>query len=248
MADVEKQRGLFVAPVPVATVDASDWSGRGLVVVEAQNTGWLPTGIAGTWGGQISGPGGAVALVHKIYPSDVLDDWNGAGSTPSAVQLRATPPATVISAHGIWMTPNGLIRVPVGDAITMYVPIGTTMGNDLGDDVDTGRIIGKDEMYLHTYTAGQLMPDFTFIHFEGPQGAHVTTVATPTNLDGLIRPGEGAIWIAACATVFAPEGQDADEALANLPIHTPGNYRRGNSLGDRQQRHRRAVSHGDESP
>ncbi len=106
------------------------------------------------------------------------------------------------------MTPNGLIRVPTGDTITMYVPIGTAMGNSLGDDVDTGHIVGKDKMYLHTYTAGQLMPDFTFLHFEGVQGAHVVTVTTPTNLDGLVRPGEGAIWIAACKPSIAPEGQD----------------------------------------
>ena len=101
VADVEKQRGLFVAPVPVATIDASDWSGRGLVVAEAPNTGWLPTGIAETWGGQISGPGGTVALVHQIYPSKVIDAWDGAGHKLSAAQLQATPPATVISAHGI---------------------------------------------------------------------------------------------------------------------------------------------------
>ena len=70
------------------------------------------------------------------------------------------------------------------------------------------------------------MPDFTFIHFEGPQGAHVTTVTTPTNLDGLIRPSEGAIWIAACATVFAPEGQVQTRHSRNSQSTRPGTTRR----------------------
>ena len=117
----------------------------------------------------------------------VLVDWNGAGSKLSAAQLRATPPATVISAHGAWMTPNGLIRVPVGDKISMYVPIGTLMGNDLGDDVDTGHIVGKDKMFLHTYAAGQLMPDFTFLHFEGVQ----VPMSSPSRRRPTLTPSSG---------------------------------------------------------
>ena len=175
-----------------------------------------------------AGPGGAVALVHEVHPASVPDEWNGEGGELSAAQLQAAPPATVISAHAAWITVNGLIRVPTGDKITMYVPIGTAMDNTLGEHVDTGHIVGDDKMYLQTYTAGQLMPDFTFVHFGGAegevQGAHVTGVETPTNLDSLVRPGEGAIWLAACANVYAPVGQTGDQALANLPIHTPGSY------------------------
>jgi hypothetical protein len=222
---VENLRGLEVVPAPVATIDPSDWSGRALVVVEAPHTGWLPTGDAGS-NGQITGPGGAVGLFHEIYPADVPDEWNGDGGNLSAAQLKAVPPATVISAHGAWLTPNGLIRVPAGDTITMYVPIGTAMDNGLGLHVDTGHIVGKDKMYLHTYTAGQLIPDFTFVHYGGHegevQGAHVTGVTTPANLDTLVRPGEGAIWLASCANVYAPVGETEEQALANLPIYTPG--------------------------
>jgi hypothetical protein len=70
------------------------------------------------------------------------------------------------------------------------------------------------------------MPDFTFVHYGGAegevQGAHVVGVQTPTNLDGLVRPGEGSIWLASCANVYAPVGETAAQALANLPIYTPG--------------------------
>ena len=236
VADIEKIRGLEVVPVPVATIDPSDWSGRALVVVEAPNTGWLPTGDAGA-SSEITGPGGAVALVHEIHPADVPDEWNGDGGELSAAQLQAVPPATVISAHGAWLTPNGLIRVPTGDTITMYIPIGTAMDNGLGLHVDTGHIVGKDKMYLHTYTAGQLMPDFTFVHFGGAegevQGAHVVGVQTPTNLDGLVRPGEGAIWLASCANVYAPVGRDGGPGAGEPPdLHARGLPADG--LGDRR--------------
>jgi hypothetical protein len=73
------------------------------------------------------------------------------------------------------------------------------------------------------YTAGQLMPNFTFIHYDGSrQGKHVTNPDNPTTLNNLIRPGEGRIAIAACAQLFIPGGATLAQSLSFLPVHAPG--------------------------
>jgi hypothetical protein len=64
---------------------------------------------------------------------------------------------------------------------------------------------GDDTKYLHVYTAGQLMPDFTFVHYDGDdQGKHVVNPTSPIALNELIRPGEGRVSIAACAELVIP--------------------------------------------
>ena len=74
------------------------------------------------------------------------------GTATAAAHSRAAPgrgAGDVISAHGGWYTPNGLIRVPTGDEITMYVPIGTDDGQQPRRSLDTGHIVGQDRS---TYT------------------------------------------------------------------------------------------------
>jgi hypothetical protein len=214
--DIEETTNLAIDPIPVGTVDPSDWPSRGLAVDKDPYTGWQPTGSRDD-----------VALVSEIHPDPYVPEaWPGDGSELTQAQLQSAPPATVISAHGGWYTPNGLIRVPAGDEITTYVPIGTAMDNVLGEHVDSGHIFPRDREFQHTYTAGELMPNFTFLHFGGRageiQGAHVVGVTAPTNLASLVRANEGTIWVAACAAVYAPVGQTADQALANVPVYTPG--------------------------
>ncbi len=226
LSDSLRVPSLELTPTAVEMVDPTDWSKRDLIIVARPDTGWLPTGDNEPTGDLPTGNGDAVALAHRVYPVQSLPkDWDGEDSKLTAAELQAAPPATVISAHGAWYTPNGLIRVPTGDEITMFVPIGATMGGQLGVHVDTGHIVGTDNMYMHTYTAGQLMPNFTFIHYGGadePQGAHVVSPANPTTLEAVVRPGEGAVWLGSCASVFAPAGQSAAQALTDLPIHAPG--------------------------
>jgi hypothetical protein len=223
--DAANEPGLPLEPVPVTKVDPSDWSKRDIVVMEAPGTGWLPTGDAEPSGELPTGNGDAVAVVHKVQPPGVPEVWNGAGTKLSEAQLQAAAPATEISAHGAWYTPNGLIRVPAGDQITTFVPIGAEMDEALGLHVDTGHIVGLDRKYMHTYTPGELMPNFTFVHLGDagePQGAHVVAVPSPTTLEAMIRPDEGAVWIGACADVFVPPGEDLAQGLRDLPIHVPG--------------------------
>jgi hypothetical protein len=166
-------------------------------------------------------------LVRKVNFPPLVAKWTGA-STPSTPvadchdNVDARPPGVVISAHGLWYPPNGLVRVPEGDQIVTYVPIGTIMAGCLGLDIDTGNVHGADTKYLHVYTAGQLMPNFTFIHYGGEHGKHVVEVTNPTTLNELIRPDEGRISIAACASVYVPDNATVEQTLSSVPVHTPG--------------------------
>jgi hypothetical protein len=176
-----------------------------------------------------SAPGRAVAFGSKVTFRGFPRDWDGAcngahyWTKHCQVDLNDVPPATVISAHGAWYIANGVERVPAGDDITTYVPIGTLMGDDLGEDIDTGNVHGDDSKYLHTYPAGTLIPNFTFMPLEWGGGKHVLRPNKPTTLNNLISPGEGSIWIAACASVYAPAGEGVVRALSTpLPVHTPG--------------------------
>src|SRR5580693_9071186 len=114
------------------------------------------------------------------------------------------------------------MRVPAGDEITTFVPISTIMNGDLGEDIDTGHIHGDDRKYLHVYTAGQLIPNFTFVHLDDETGQHVVNPSAPTTLSALVKPHEGPVWLATCEELFLPQGETVEQALSNLPIHTPG--------------------------
>jgi hypothetical protein len=93
----------------------------------------------------------------------------------------------------------------------------------LGLDIDTGHVHGDDTRYLRVYTAGQLMPNFTFVHYSsGSQGKHVVNPTTPITLNELIRVGEGRISVAACATLVIPAGSTLAQALSLVPVHAPG--------------------------
>jgi hypothetical protein len=91
-------------------------------------------------------------------------------------------------------------------------------------DVDTGHVHSDDTKYLHVYTAGQLMPNFTFVHFDEPgqQGKHVVNPDSPITINNLVRPGEGLIAIGACASLYIPAGVTLAQAFSSLPVRTPG--------------------------
>jgi hypothetical protein len=251
LAAVESSPTLAVDPVSVDAVDPSDWPGsRGLVlkgktgskglVLKSTDTGWIPIGTKdppelGREGKSADVSGDAAALIREVKTLPGLPHlWSGASDgiwhpktetrTCAGVNLNDRPSAVVISSHGVWYTGNGLVRVPTGDQVSTYVPLTTTMGSEcLGQDIDTGHVHGGDTKYLHIYVAGQLMPNFTFIHYDYPdQGKYVTNVTDPTTLNNLIRPGEGRIAIAACAQLFIPAGVALTQAFSSLPIHTPG--------------------------
>ena len=237
VSEVEGSRGLALAPVSVDTADPDDWlgAGKGLSVtgagkgLEISNTGWIPTGTnlpprteKKQSGSLSTANGDAIALVDQLVISGLPETWDGAGTHPDAKHLNDRAPATVISAHGAWFTPDGLVRVPVGDVITTYVPIGSQMGNDLGTDIDTGNLHGLDTKYMHVYKAGDLIPNFLFVHYEAITGAHVINPPTPTTLNALLKPNQGQVWISTCEELFVPKGETLEDALSDLVINVPG--------------------------
>ena len=66
------------------------------------------------------------------------------------------------------------------------------------------------------------MPNFTFTHYGDTPAKHVTTVTGATTLNQLVKPGEGIIWISACAPIMIPEGGTLEKALAGMPIRGRG--------------------------
>jgi len=247
LAAVESSPTFEVDPVSVDAVDPSDWPGsRGLVLkgttgskgLVLKSTGWVPTGTKDPpdlFEGYLV-PGEAATLATMVHLPPLPHSWGGAREEISAegecgVKLDAWPPYVAISSHGLWYTANGLVRVPAGDQISTYVPIGSSMIPCLTVDVDTGHVHGADRRYLHVYTAGQLMPNFTFVHFDGEQGEHVVNPDSPVTLNNLIRPGEGPIAIGACATLYIPAGATLEEAFSSLPVRTPGS---GEVIGHRR--------------
>jgi hypothetical protein len=227
VADAEKSTSLDFAPEPINSIDPSDWPERGPAELSGSGVGWLPTGGATKYkltpdAEAATGVGDSVALVQRLHLASQYDVFGGGPDAGTGVDLNAVPPATVISAHGWWYTPNGLERVPDGDTITTYVPIGTSMTGGLGVDIDTGKFHEGDKYHEHVYKAGHLMPNFTFAHLSDPQGKHVYTVSGTTTLNAVLATVKGKIWIAACAAVYIPVGQTADVALKDLPVRSAG--------------------------
>jgi hypothetical protein len=239
LAAVESSPTFEVDPVSVDAVDPEDWPGSRGLVLKSTGTGWVPIGTKDPpelgYEKQMSADlaGGAVALVRTVELPPLPHLWSGAsdGTLDSktrtikcdGVNLADRPSHVVISSHGLWYTPNGLMRVPAGDQISTYVPIGSLMNsNCLGLDIDTGHVFGDDTKYLHVYTAGQLMPNFTFLHYDDEQGDHVVNPTSPITINELIRPGEGLIAIGACASLYIPAGVTLAQAFSLLPVRTPG--------------------------
>ncbi len=224
IAAVDSEPTLAISPVPSAAVDPSDWPSKSPVGGGA-GTGWVPTGTSRPplekAGSFATGINNAIAWVSKVNLPGVPDSWAGANDR-RPVNVDEVPPATVISAHGLWYTSNGLFYVPDGDTIETYVPLGTSMESTLGLDIDTGNVHGSDTKYLHVYRAGQLVPNFTFSHYGDTPAKHVTTVTGVTTLNQLVTPNEGIIWISACAPIMIPDGGTLEKALSGMPVRGSG--------------------------
>lgn len=216
IADVEKTPGCGEPNIPVGSVDPSFKPTKGLTIATAV----LPTGQAYK---VPTGHGNAIAFVLPYHPANVPTGFNGSGTALSPSQVAQVPSGvTVISAHGLFYTGNGLVRVPPGTTVTTFVPLGTSMEEDLGLHIDSGNLSGDDDQYERTYQPGDLVPNFTFVPFNGQIGGAGTTVADPTTLEDVLSTSTGHVDIAACAPVYTPAGETVDQALSELPVYTPG--------------------------
>lgn len=222
--DTDAESSLAITPVPIKSVDPSDWPNRG-PDGSGSISGWVPTGSAFIVGAEethSTGVKSAAALVQKVSVPGVPDVWVGAADGRVS-DYDADPPAYVIAAHGMWYTGNGLVQVPQGDTITTYVPIGTSMGPALGYDIDVGNVHGADTRYIHAYKAGQLIPNFTFTNYPNTVATHVHAPTDPTTLSQFMPTSPQRIWISACAPIMIPTGKTFDKALTDLPVLAPGN-------------------------
>jgi hypothetical protein len=224
VSDAQSQPGLGVGGQPVESVDPSDWPARGATLAE-----WVPTGTSQSPAEVqeptevTTGADDVVVLAYLHSPLNGLPgSWDGAGQPLPPGALDDSAPATVISAHGDWYTGNGVVRVPPGDTVTTYVPIGTSMQEHLGLDVDTGHVHGADKRYEHTYQAGQLVPNLTFMHLPFTTGHHVFNPAAPTTLEAVLHPHEGAVWVATCLGIYLPAGETLVQGLAHLEVRQQG--------------------------
>ena len=206
--------------MPVSAADPSDWPAKDLVLMPS-DVGWIPVDdCKDVWKDlvitQTQPCSGAVLVFHPNPPDTPFGwgkVWDGSRTKLTDAELDRQAPATVISAHGAWLTTMGLVRIPVGTKVTLWVPIGASMGPELGTHVDTGLIDGADRKYEHTYTAGQLIPNFIFQRYEGRIGKHTIQVAKgQPELDQILRPHEN-IWISACARVY-------DSVLKSKELHS----------------------------
>lgn len=211
-AEVNHAKGFDLTPISVASVDPGDWPSKDLVVMKRNGAAWLPLDH-----------GKDMALVQTVHANGLPTLWDGSGTKLTKRQLLTRAPAVVISAHGAWYTSEGLIRVPTGDEVTTYVPIGASMGDTLGIHVDTGHISGSDHRYVHTYKAGDLMPNFIFgpltpENYDGLVGKYVTRVKDLATLNTLLHAHEGSVWISACAKIETDYPDTISKALSHLPI------------------------------
>lgn len=224
--DVEKAPGCQMPKVSVGSVDPTFKPTRGLTIA----TEVLPTGAGtpaslarfGLTGTALTGHGDETAYVKVYQPPNVPVAFYGSGTALTPSQQQEIPAnATVVSAHGMYYTANGLVQVPPGVTITTFVPLGTLMAQSLGIHIDSGNLSGGDTTWEHTYGPGDLMPNFTFAPLDNTGGAG-TTVSRVTTLSEILPDLKGNVDLASCAEVVIPANDTLDEALSNLPVHTIG--------------------------
>jgi RHS repeat-associated protein len=93
---------------------------------------------------------------------------------------------TVFSGHGTWDVDAGFFIVPEGVSIRVPSNLGGTLGNRLGNLIETNQIPGDASFII--YGPGRKIPDFT-LHPPGnlPLQGNPTTVSAPTRLSALVR-------------------------------------------------------------
>ncbi|MDO8733229.1 MAG: hypothetical protein Q7L55_11790 [Actinomycetota bacterium] len=172
-----------------------------------------------------TGRGQEETQLVQYRPAGTPIAWRGQDESfaKATAHLGTQSPNYVISAHGGWEpTLNGFTRVPDGSEVVTYVPLGTAMDGSLGPHVDTGHLTDKDNRYKVTYKAGDLMPNFTFLPFDGAEGLFTKHVSGPTTLNDQLRPNMGVVAISACASMYLPAGSTLEQSLAASPVYIPG--------------------------
>jgi hypothetical protein len=97
----------------------------------------------------------------------------------------------------------GYTTVPNGTTVTVYVPHGLAISQELGAAIERRQV--SPEQFRVTYHPGDRIPNYTLLPPVGcvtvhhVSGVNVVTVSEPTSLSSLLKPGMGAVHWAACA-------------------------------------------------
>jgi hypothetical protein len=125
------------------------------------------------------------------------------GSTESlgAQQLNlALEKRTVFSGHGFWKKSDGVITVPEGTTLTVYVMTGETMDDHFGQAIELN--VDLTKVFKYTFRPGMTVPNLTLTPPNGLKlMGNPKTVDSPTLLKDLLKPNMGDTHWAACFTV-----------------------------------------------
>ena len=97
----------------------------------------------------------------------------------------------------------GYTIVPKGTTVTVYVPHGLAISQELGAAIERRQV--SPEQFRVTYHPGDKIPNYALLPPVGcvtvhhVSGVNVVTVSEPTSLSTLLKPGMGAVHWAACA-------------------------------------------------
>ncbi len=114
----------------------------------------------------------------------------------------------VLSGHGAFRPKNGFIEVPEGTSVTTWTKHGNTISDKLGNYIETGKNInflefGDEIVGARSYLPGSKMPNYTLYP---PEGLNImgnpSTVASPTNINRLLKPNMGNVKWAACQGIL----------------------------------------------
>lgn len=128
---------------------------------------------------------------------------------------------TVLAGHGLWARADeieikdgqlsykkggsyedpGFTVVPPGTTITFYAYHGQNISDPLGNAIEENKL--HPDQYRVTYYPGDRIPNYALVPPKGLEihktpGVELVTVAQPTSLHELLKPGMGAVHWAAC--------------------------------------------------
>jgi Putative adhesin Stv domain len=110
----------------------------------------------------------------------------------------------VLSGHGAFVEGSGTVTIPEGTTFTTFAEHGSTISDQLGNAIETGREVtmsefGHEVTGARSYLPGARVPNYTL---HPPNGLNImgspVTVSQPTTLNTLLRANMGNVRWAAC--------------------------------------------------
>ena len=179
-------------------------------------TAWDSGRQAALYGGLFGTIGGGFAAWRTSGVARDLSPMAGYGSgwhaSRFAIELarRVSGPGhadqIVLSGHGSWEPGRGVIRVPPGTEVVVYVRHGEELFDTIGNYIETGGKTGLPPYYAKVYKSGQFIQNYDL---SPPHNLRIMgspkTVPSITSLADLLKPNMGTVHWAACRSIV-PRG------------------------------------------